>query len=62
MTTTSAWSTEAADAPLAPVTIQRREVGPLDVRIAIEFCGICHSDLHTARNEWHGTRYPCVPG
>lgn len=59
---TTAWAAADATSPLAPITIQRREVGPSDVRIAIEFCGICHSDLHTARNEWHGTRYPCVPG
>jgi alcohol dehydrogenase (NADP+) len=37
-------------------------VGPQDVRIAIAFCGVCHSDVHTARNEWPGTVYPCVPG
>jgi uncharacterized zinc-type alcohol dehydrogenase-like protein len=61
-TTTTAWATPAADAPLAPTTIERRDVGPTDVRIAIEFCGICHSDLHTAHNDWRGTVYPCVPG
>jgi uncharacterized zinc-type alcohol dehydrogenase-like protein len=37
-------------------------VGSQDVRVAIEYCGICHSDIHTARNEWHGTTYPAVPG
>jgi uncharacterized zinc-type alcohol dehydrogenase-like protein len=62
MTSTTAWAAADATTPLAPVTIERRDVGPSDVRIAIEYCGICHSDLHTARNEWHGTRYPCVPG
>jgi uncharacterized zinc-type alcohol dehydrogenase-like protein len=61
-TTTAAWGTNAADAPLEPMTIERREPGPSDVRIDVLYCGICHSDLHTARNEWHGTRYPCVPG
>jgi uncharacterized zinc-type alcohol dehydrogenase-like protein len=60
--TTTAWGTNAADAPLEPMTIERREVGSSDVRIDILYCGICHSDLHTARNEWHGTRYPAVPG
>jgi uncharacterized zinc-type alcohol dehydrogenase-like protein len=59
---TRAWATNDATSPLAPTTIERRAVGPSDVRIAIEFCGICHSDLHTARNDWRGTRYPCVPG
>lgn len=62
MTTTTAWAAAAADAPLAPLTIERRELGPSDVKVAVEFCGICHSDLHTARNEWHGTHYPVVPG
>jgi alcohol dehydrogenase (NADP+) len=59
---TRAWAAASATSPLAPTTIERRAVGPLDVRIAIEFCGVCHSDLHTARNEWQSTHYPCVPG
>jgi uncharacterized zinc-type alcohol dehydrogenase-like protein len=59
---TTAWAVSDATSQLAPITIERRAVGPSDVRIAIEFCGICHSDLHTARNDWRGTRYPCVPG
>jgi len=60
--TTTAWAAASADSPLAPITIKRRIVGPTDVKIKIEYCGICHSDLHTARNEWHGTVYPTVPG
>ena len=52
----------AADKPLGPLEIQRRDVGPNDVRIDILFCGVCHSDLHMARNEWGGTNYPVVPG
>ncbi|HZY76786.1 MAG TPA: NAD(P)-dependent alcohol dehydrogenase [Jatrophihabitantaceae bacterium] len=60
--TTTAWAASDATSPLAPTTIERRAVGPSDVRIAIEFCGICHSDVHTAHNDWRGTRYPCVPG
>jgi uncharacterized zinc-type alcohol dehydrogenase-like protein len=59
---TTGWAAADATAPLAPITIPRREVGPADIRIDIEYCGICHSDLHTARNEWHGTVYPVVPG
>jgi alcohol dehydrogenase (NADP+) len=50
---------------LAPVTIPRRESTPHDVRIKILYCGVCHSDLHQARNEWKDampTVYPCVPG
>jgi uncharacterized zinc-type alcohol dehydrogenase-like protein len=42
--------------------IERREVGPRDVQIDILYCGVCHSDLHTARNEWKNTVYPVVPG
>jgi len=57
-----AYAAPAADQPFAPLSIPRREPGPHDVEIAIEFCGVCHSDLHTARGEWPGTLYPCVPG
>lgn len=57
-----AFGTEAADAALAGLNIRRRYPTPHDVEIDILFCGVCHSDLHTARNEWHGTIYPCVPG
>ncbi|RMH93793.1 NAD(P)-dependent alcohol dehydrogenase [Lysobacter pythonis] len=52
----------AAARPLEPMRIERRAVGPRDVQIDIAHCGICHSDLHTVRSEWAGTRYPCVPG
>jgi alcohol dehydrogenase (NADP+) len=58
----SAYGTTAADKPLSPMTIERRDIQPTDVRIKILFCGICHSDLHQARNEWKNTIYPCVPG
>jgi alcohol dehydrogenase (NADP+) len=61
-TTVKAFGTEAADALLLPMNIQRRQPTPHDVEIEILYCGVCHSDLHTARNEWHGTTYPCVPG
>ena len=57
-----AFGTEAAEAPLKALNIDRRTVTPHDVEIEILFCGICHSDLHSARNEWHGTIYPIVPG
>lgn len=49
-------------ADLAQMTISRREVTPKDVEIDILYCGVCHSDLHTARNEWGATKYPNVPG
>ena len=48
--------------PLAPFNFQRRDPGPHDVQIQILYCGICHTDVHIARNEWKGTTYPCVPG
>jgi uncharacterized zinc-type alcohol dehydrogenase-like protein len=57
-----AFSANSATAPLAPFTIQRRLPGDLDVQIKILFCGVCHTDLHITRNDWHGTTYPCVPG
>ena len=59
---TKAYAAQASDTPLAPFGIDRREPGPHDVEIAIEFCGVCHSDLHTARGEWPGIHFPCVPG
>ena len=48
--------------PLVPYSFTRRDVGPNDVKIDILYCGVCHSDLHTARNEWNNTLYPSVPG
>lgn len=60
-----AYSAAGPTAALAATTIPRRGLTERDVRIEILFCGICHSDLHTARNEWAGvmpTVYPCVPG
>ena len=57
-----AFGTRAAEAPLGALSIQRRDVNPHDVEIEILYCGICHSDLHSVRNEWHGTTYPIVPG
>lgn len=59
---TNTYAAQSATTPLAPFNIQRREPGAHDVQIDILYCGVCHSDLHIARNEWHGTTYPCVPG
>ncbi|HEU4548084.1 MAG TPA: NAD(P)-dependent alcohol dehydrogenase [Rhizomicrobium sp.] len=59
---TKAYAAQSATTPLAPHTIDRREPGPKDVALEILYCGVCHSDLHTARSEWPGTKYPCVPG
>jgi len=57
-----AYGTEAAEVQLNQMNINRRKATPHDVEIDILYCGVCHSDLHTARNEWHFTVYPCVPG
>jgi len=60
-----AFAAQSAIAPLGPLTISRREPRPQDVQIEILFCGVCHSDLHQARNEWESsipTVYPLVPG
>ncbi len=57
-----AFGTEGATAPLQSLNIQRRTPTAHDIEIEILYCGVCHSDLHTARNEWHSTLYPCVPG
>ena len=51
-----------AASPFEPFSFERRDPRPNDVVIAISHCGVCHSDLHTARSEWGGTVYPCVPG
>ena len=57
-----AYGTEAADAALKQMNISRRDVTAKDIEIEILYCGVCHSDLHTARNDWGGTIYPAVPG
>ncbi|MCB9030249.1 MAG: NAD(P)-dependent alcohol dehydrogenase [Deltaproteobacteria bacterium] len=64
MSTAKAFAAPSATDALAAANIERREVGPNDIEIDIEYCGVCHSDLHTARNEWDvvPTVYPCVPG
>ena len=60
-----AYAAASASSPMAPLTIRRRQPGPTDVQLDVLFCGVCHSDLHQVRDEWHGTMpttYPCVPG
>jgi len=61
-TSAKAFGTRAADAPLQEMKIERREPAATDIEIEIMYCGVCHSDLHTARNDWGGTIYPAVPG
>ncbi|MBS0458348.1 MAG: NAD(P)-dependent alcohol dehydrogenase [Proteobacteria bacterium] len=62
MSTTAAYAAHAAKAPLAPLTIQRRDPRAHDVVIDIAYCGVCHSDIHQARDEWGGGIFPMVPG
>ncbi len=57
-----AYGTQSADADLEQMNISRRDVQSKDIEIEIMYCGVCHSDLHTARNDWGFTSYPAVPG
>ena len=60
--TTRSYAVQSATSAAAPFTIARREPGPTDVELEILYCGVCHTDLHFARNDWNMTVYPCVPG
>jgi uncharacterized zinc-type alcohol dehydrogenase-like protein len=62
MLTVSAYAAPSATEPLAPTTIERRNVGPSDVLIEIKYAGICHSDIHTVRGDWGPQSYPLAPG
>jgi len=57
-----AYAAHAPKAPLSPFSLERREPGPNDVVIDIKFSGICHSDIHQAREEWGAAKFPMVPG
>jgi len=59
---THGFATHSATSELVPFTFERRDPRASDVQIDILYCGICHSDIHAARNEWHNTQYPFVPG
>ena len=59
--TVRAYAAASATSPLAPFTFQYRDPRADDVVIDILYTGVCHSDLHTARNDWGGTIYPVVP-
>jgi len=59
---TPAYGARAAKAPVAPMTIERRDPGPHDVEIEILYCGICHSDVHKVNDDWENTQFPVVPG
>lgn len=68
MSTAHGYAALSNDSPLAPFTFVRRDLRENDVRIDILYCGVCHSDIHTAHGEWdgtvyaEGTVYPCIPG
>lgn len=62
MSATKAYGMEDQQAPVAPLTIERRDVAARDVAIRVDYCGICHSDIHFARNDWGNAMYPAVPG
>lgn len=59
---TVGYAARSPESPLAPMAFERRALRGNDVAIEITHCGVCHSDLHTARNDWGGTRYPVIPG
>jgi len=61
-TTVKEYGAKASTEDLKPLEIQRRAVGTDDVKIDITYCGVCHSDIHTVRNDWKGSSYPVVPG
>ncbi|MDT0320565.1 NAD(P)-dependent alcohol dehydrogenase [Streptomyces millisiae] len=62
MLNVKAYAATSPTGPLAPTTIERRDVGPRDVLIEIRYAGICHSDIHTVRGEWGPVSYPLAPG
>ena len=59
---TKSYATQSETSPLAPYSIERREPGKADLLIDILYCGVCHTDIHFARNEWGNAVYPMVPG
>lgn len=59
---TTGYAAQSATSALAPFDFERRDLRPHDVAMEILYCGVCHSDLHMARNDWGGTVYPVVPG
>src|SRR5688572_16035233 len=62
MPRTSAFAAFDERSPLGPWNFERKDPGPRDVQIDIQFCGVCHTDIHQVRNEWGGAMYPMVPG
>src|ERR1700712_306753 len=62
MIPTKGYAAQSKDSPVASWQFERRDPGPKDVQFDILFCGVCHSDLHQARNEWGNSIFPMVPG
>lgn len=62
MLATKGYAANAASKPLEPFSFDRQEVGPNDIQIEIQYCGVCHSDIHQVRDEWGGSIFPMVPG
>ena len=62
MSNAKAFAAQNATTPLGPFSLSRREPGAKDVQMQILYCGVCHTDIHFARNEWGVTVYPVVPG
>jgi len=62
MLPTQGYAAQSPQSPLEPFAFQRRELQPTDVLIEILYCGVCHSDIHQARDEWGGSTFPMVPG
>ncbi|MBI6116487.1 NAD(P)-dependent alcohol dehydrogenase [Salegentibacter maritimus] len=62
MSKVKAFGAQASDANLEALDIERREITPNDVKIEIDYCGVCHSDIHQVRNDWKNSVYPVVPG
>src|SRR5215210_3305882 len=62
MLPTRGYATQGPTSEFEPFEFGRRELGPADVLIEIQYCGVCHSDIHQARNEWGNSVYPMVPG
>ena len=62
MSSVKAYAAINSSSPLVPLQIQRRSLKEHDVQVEILYCGVCHSDIHTARDEWGGAVYPLVPG
>ncbi|MFE9454003.1 NAD(P)-dependent alcohol dehydrogenase [Streptomyces sp. NPDC006739] len=62
MLTVNAYAAASPTRPLAPTTVERRDLGPRDVLIEIKYCGICHTDIHWVRGDWGAKDYPVVPG